>query len=531
MLTIKKFDFKFLLEKSIIVKYLFSILLTLATLQGGENGNLILVSFLELFAIFIVSNLCFSLNKYLAQVLSFLLLLFYNIEQLSLLLAGTYVSPVMLSNLDSLEALSGRMGLYVSATIVLLIFSVLPVRHIQLDRRAQSLGLFASLLLVFNLFYIGYIENSPHYNWYSLIEHRREQAAISRRIREKGAESAKRFYKESVSDGIKKPAELPEKPNVILIFAEGLSQSIIDDQRTILPQVRELQQKSLNFENYYNHTFATYAGLIGQLYSGYQFNNFDSNSLVSIEDVLENEGYQSIFVNTEPGNKEFTDYLERFDYQKLVTENLNRNLTDKEAYQLLFDTVEKASAKKSDPFFISMYTFGTHLSLDSPDKKFGDGKDANLNKFYNMDYQFGLFLDKFRQSELSKNTILIFTTDHATYVDDSYFATFGPNRKVGNLDQVPFFIYYEGIVPQRVDAQGKNSLSLVPTILDFLDESAPNYFLGESLFSDEASSFNYIFYSEGTWFTTKDSEIHLIKEEEKEELKGMLEDYFAAKLK
>ena len=56
-----------------------------------------------------------------------------------------------------------------------------------------------------------------------------------------------------------------------------MSQHIIDDERNITPNIKELQSKSLSFSNYYNHTFATYRGIIGQLYSGYQLDNSDQN--------------------------------------------------------------------------------------------------------------------------------------------------------------------------------------------------------------------------------------------------------------
>lgn len=39
------------------------------------------------------------------------------------------------------------------------------------------------------------------------------------------------------------------------------------------------EDRSFNFINYYNHTAATYRGLIGQLYSGHQYNNNDENTL------------------------------------------------------------------------------------------------------------------------------------------------------------------------------------------------------------------------------------------------------------
>lgn len=522
--------FDFIDSKGTGTKYLAAVLLTLFTWKGAESDLTILVSFLELFIIFLLSNLVFRLNKYLAQFISVVLMFFYNVEQLSLLFAGTYVSPVMLSNVDSLEALSGRMELYVLSSIGLILFSLIPISPVRIDVKSQLIAALSSLVIVFNLLYHGYIENSPHYNWFLLWEYQTEQAEISRRIREKGAEVAQKFYQEGISDGVKKPTDLVDKPNLILIFAEGLSQSIIEDERDLLPELRDLQQKSITFDNYYNHTFATYAGLIGQLYSGYQFSNFDSNSLESLESILEKQGYHSAFVNTEPSNKEFTAYLKRFNYDELVTKKSEKNLTDKEAYDLLWKTATDLSEKK-EPFFISIYTFGTHLSLDSPDKKFGDGKDPNLNKFYNMDVQLGDFLEKFNNSPLADNTILVFTTDHATYVDDSYLKSFGKNRAVGNLDKVPLSIYYKGVTPQVIDVNGKNSLNLSPTILDFLDISEANYFLGSSLFSSDETRFDRIFYSEDKLYSTVDGKISFVEDSEKEQLKKVLEDYFAAKLK
>ena len=96
---------------------------------------------------------------------------------------------------------------------------------------------------------------------------------------------------------------------MILIFTEGLSRSIIWDERNIMPNLRALESESLSFTNYYNHTFATFRGLIGQLYSGYQFDNLDTNGLISLQAILGKRGYQTAFINTEPSNTEFSEYL------------------------------------------------------------------------------------------------------------------------------------------------------------------------------------------------------------------------------
>jgi membrane-anchored protein YejM (alkaline phosphatase superfamily) len=120
---------------------------------------------------------------------------------------------------------------------------------------------------------------------------------------------APEFYKESIEDEISKPSGLPEKPNVILIFTEGLSKSVVEDERNITPNLQKFSKRALSFENYYNHTFATYRGLIGQLYSGYQLNNSDSNNLIALQDIFSAKGYNTAFINTEPDNEEFTTYL------------------------------------------------------------------------------------------------------------------------------------------------------------------------------------------------------------------------------
>ena len=309
-----------------------------------------------------------------------------------------------------------------------------------------------------------------------------------------------------------------------------MSQHIIDDERNIAPNIREVQSKSLNFKNYYNHTFATYAGIIGQLYSGYQLQNNDKNYLISLPQVLSAYGYHTSFINTEPKNKEFTTYLNNLGFDKVIPGPVTKSLgvtSDKDAYKKLLSEIDK---KNQSPFFISMYTFGTHIGMDGYDRKFGDGSDRLLSRFHDMDYQFGKFIEEFNNSSLADNTILVFTTDHATFVDDEYRSSFPKNSRVqGNLDKVPLFIYYKGVIPEVVDVEGRNSINLTPTILDYLDYSAGNYFLGESLFSKNKNDniYSTIFVSELTYRTTKDNKISEISKKEKEKIEQKVSEYYS----
>lgn len=292
------------------------------------------------------------------------------------------------------------------------------------------------------------------------------------------------FYKNEVGDYFEKPNILSDAPNIILIFTEGLSQNIIEDERNIMPNVKEYETKSLSFENYYNHTAATYRGIIGQLFSAHQFNNNDENRLIPVQSILQEKGYNTTFLNAEPQNADFTEYLNSLGFNNVINnETKDRYFSsDKDMYELLYKTITDSG--NDIPQFIVMYTFCTHVSFESDDQMFGDGTNSLLNKFYNADYQFGDFMAKISESEYADNTIIIFTADHATFCDDDFRKTFYPyyTRDDAFCDEIPLFIWYKGVNPCTVNVNGRNSIGLAPTILDFIDVNAPNFFLGNSLF-------------------------------------------------
>ncbi len=63
---------------------------------------------------------------------------------------------------------------------------------------------------------------SPLYGHVSLAVQAKKQADREAYIRSQ-PDMSSMFYSEKIKSGTDKPAELPEKPNVILIFTEGLS--------------------------------------------------------------------------------------------------------------------------------------------------------------------------------------------------------------------------------------------------------------------------------------------------------------------
>ncbi len=532
-----------------ILKYLYSFLLILLSYKTTGFFCYVLIGETELLLIMCLSDILIRHHKAFGWLNSIFLFLL-NAEYTVLYFSGSYVTYVMLENIDSAKDLAGKAAVYIIAAGLCVLFSFLPVGKIPFQRnRIERVALVAVLLEVCGLAAMGAIY-SPGYGVYSLYRqwniHRSLYADLeydlkdyewlfdSDGITEEGGGAAA-LSVDSTNEGNEQYTCGIENPNVILIFTEGLSYNIITDERGIMPNVTALQDKSISFENYYNHTFATYRGLIGQLYSGHQLDDYDTNSLISIQDILRDQGYWTTIINTEPYNSTFSDYLFNFGFDEVVEDKTNcsgnaQSLTDKEAYDLLFETAVRYNEEKEEPFFLVIYTFGTHTSLDSADEIYGDGTERVLNRFYNVDYQFGQFMSRFEDSELASNTVIVFTADHATFSDEDFRSAFPDyDRACSDLDEIPFLIYCANGPAVQLDAGGRNSLDMAPTVLDYLNISEPNYFLGNSLFAEKADglSLDTFFYDPTYLMNTDGDTIRTLDTETKEMVYELLRKYFS----
>ena len=523
-----------------VLKYICSTVLTVLALSGSRLSGGAVAAFAELAAIFCVSNIILRKWKIPGQIVNGILLLLYNAQMLVLLFGGTFITQAMITNLDSLEDLGGKTFIYGTGVVLVLCISLLPSRYV--DLKHLTWGGILSAVLALELVFTLVCGNSfsPFYAYNVLRNDLNETRRLTAAIGSVDEDMTRHFWDYAYYNFRNKPENLPEKPNVVIIFTEGLSQNIVEDERSIMPNVAELEKKSLFFENYFNHTFPTYKGLIGQLFSGYQLNNFDENTLVSLEEAFRKAGYHTSFINTEPQNLNFASYLESLRFDEVVTnidiqgEGIGGSLTDKQAYEVLFDKMSSENSA-GQPFMTAIYTFGTHVSFDSPDEKFGDGSDRLLNKFYNADYQFGKFMEKLEQSDMIEDTMVIFTADHCTYEDSDFSSSFPDYyRAHPECDAMPLMIYYQGMEPETINVNGRNSLDFTPTVLDYLDMRIGNYFLGFTLFADNQmsanmNSFDRIFSDAAYKLSTFDSQVNPLTDVEREIFDDELQKYYVAK--
>lgn len=321
--------------------------------------------------------------------------------------------------------------------------------------------------------------------------------------------------------------------NIVVAFTEGFSLDVIDKFNKyphFTPNLSAFLDESLWFDNYFNHTAATYRGLRGQLSSsfqysgGYRTNNIKKgfswiskkelkvsmrDTLVTLPMVLRQYGYNSYFISGRSHTDKLNSYLEHLGFDKVFIADDFRNngedLSDQEIYKYLGELMKSGTLK--EPYFIGFYNVGTHWGVETKENVYNDnGKTNNdtLNVFHNLDDAFGKFWHMLKSDEeLLQKTALVFTADHASWPSRQYVETFHDDRDY-YMSRIPFALYYKGVQPVKLDAKGKNSLDFAPTLLHWMRiNEGHNYFLGCSLYDETcAYTFDYVYVREPDFYQT-----------------------------
>lgn len=257
----------------VFAKYGFSIILIiLATYRLSYRYSV--MALLELACVFIISNTIS--DRRIRWILNSLMMLLLNVQMALMIYGHSYLTLIYLENVRSIQDLSGRVFTYLLTVTVVIFLSFLPVKRMKI----KAPYFIVYVIIIFSMEMFALIKTSgiysPFFAYYNLgkqIHNQQEVISLVKQIEVKPEE----FYKESIKDYISMDPNLPASPNIVLIFTEGLSQQIVEDDRNIMPNVEFYEQNSLKFNNYYNQTAATYRGLRSQLYSGYQLLNYDKN--------------------------------------------------------------------------------------------------------------------------------------------------------------------------------------------------------------------------------------------------------------
>jgi hypothetical protein len=499
-----------------IFKFIFLVFITTFVCVSTGDYLLLLFSLIELVLISIGCSILYEKKRKLAYFLNFILGFIYSSQLFVYYFSGEFISMLMLENVNMISNLGDELIIYVLTCIPILAVLFLPIYRFSYSKRNLLVVSLSAVYIVLLVLYYSALPRSPYTatvgGSVNSIRSGIYQLIASYQSKDRIYE---RFHKFEVLGTDVKIVEGESPKSVILMLTEGLSAEVLDVYNTLgynlTPNIDSLYYKSMVFDNYFNHTAATFRGVRGQLYSSHQydggvdhgngFNEVDESvqnemlntKLVSIINILKSKkGYNTCYINPEPENKRIVNYIYSLGVDTIMSGDIGdaESISDKQNFEVLKKAIRYYKSKE-EPFFIVCYNVGTHHGYDSPDLKYGDAKNSYLNKFYNYDACFGDFFKEMDEEGVFENTLLVFTADHATYPVPEYKETFNSIQTIF-INKIPLFLYTKGIKPEIRNAQGRNSLDLAPTLLDILNvNDVENYFLGTTLFSDDESDYSH----------------------------------------
>lgn len=114
-------------------KYMYFVFVLILATVARRDMLLFVTGSIELLAIILLSDWLLGKNELIGRILNFILLLIYGVEISVLKLGGTYVTPIMLTNVDSLNALNGKVFVYGTYIVLLIVSLLIPLRKLSLD--------------------------------------------------------------------------------------------------------------------------------------------------------------------------------------------------------------------------------------------------------------------------------------------------------------------------------------------------------------------------------------------------------------
>ena len=312
--------------------------------------------------------------------------------------------------------------------------------------------------------------------------------------------------------------------NVVIMFSEGISADLIgcynSNNKNVTINIDRICNKSTKVVNYFNHTAATFRGIHGQLTSSYNLmisdKNMSDESIIWAEENkpstyydtlsanMKKLGYHTYFIHPDGGTKAFNMMLKSLLFDDVISGDdiatglkLNQRVgriapsgpvaSDEELFEYISDKIINNTLK--EPYLVCIYNTGTHAYEDSADydKMVVKFDNSVLRRTSVYDFNINILLKTIEK--VIDNTIFIITSDHATFPEPAYRRLRSNDRTYLPIfiDKIPLIIFgVELHLPYIIDANGRNSLDLTPTVLSLLGAGKiRNSFLGKSLEDDD----------------------------------------------
>lgn len=314
--------------------------------------------------------------------------------------------------------------------------------------------------------------------------------------------------------------KLPPQTNIVLIVLESLSALNTGFNKfyrykdvNVTPFIDDLMSESLIFPQFFantDYTAGAEVALLCSIYDSYRYTNPLGSimrnktrmGLLCLPKILKKKGYKTYFFN---GYKETFDNKHIFmrinGFDEMITledfrkvKRLKWGVPDKILYKKVLDTLEDSP----EPFFTLIVTVGSHIPFEVPDKKFQIFPEDSLyhkylNSIYYSDQSLAWFIKKARKKSWFDKTLFIITSDNGQNI---FHEEEGITQimRLMKTHRVPLLFYspgYARFFKGKSDTLA-SQVDIAPTILDMLDITVANPFVGKSLF-DSSPEKRYVF--------------------------------------
>lgn len=307
------------------------------------------------------------------------------------------------------------------------------------------------------------------------------------------------------------------QPNVLIILLESfradLTGAYTDGKSTLTPAFDQIAQESTLISDYYSNTTLTvsaelniWCGIFDALGEhNYSYEPDNTMAISCLPEILANTGYESFYFH---GNKSRFYNREEFipkmgfdvgyfhgdqDQPYVSGHKVGWGIDDETMLKITLDQL--ASRTKTGPFFAHITTLSNHypfhwdFPLQDVSAPFTNTDEGELFKNYQnavfyTDYALGRFWEKFKQSPLYDNTVVIITSDHGIWNFDPQ-QTPSLFEKNERFYRAPLLIYQ----PMKRRAEKLNRIGshidLLPTILALSNAAEPPaQVMGKNLLSN-----------------------------------------------
>jgi len=320
--------------------------------------------------------------------------------------------------------------------------------------------------------------------------------------------------------------KLTRKRNLVVVYLESFERTYFDPEifPDLVPNLSKLERENISFSNM-QHTYFTQwtiAGLLSTqcgvpLYSSSSgnamsaYDAFMPNALC-MGDILKKNGYDLTFMNgadTKFAGKDKFFKTHGFDTIRGKNEHKQNTdndglfnewgLSDDRLLDLGYDLFLKKSALET-PFGLFLLTVDTHhpkghVSNSCPDIKYMDGSNAMLNAVKCSDFVVSDFVEKIRNSDYAKETLIVVMSDHLAMRNQAYsqlnqgtrrnfFTIIDPytrapiqvDRPASSMDAGPTILSYLGF-PSQALGFGRNLMGPDQTLIEAKGEDANRFII------------------------------------------------------